>query len=87
LAEATAALRTKITADRGYQVVGTEMPTRTAQGVAGRQGGYSSPGREGGYAVFLDAGTGIEVTFAGADLKLNLPELKTSVASIVIGGR
>jgi hypothetical protein len=87
LASATSQFRTKITATRGYQVTGKETPTRTAQGVTGLQGGYSSPGRDGRYAVFLSEETAVEVTFAGVDLELHgaLAALETSVASIAFG--
>lgn len=77
-------LRQKITANRGYQVTGPETPLRTAQGVVGRQGGYTSPGRDGRYAVFLVGGTGVQVTIAGAGLEFRrtLPALTASVASL-----
>ena len=85
LREAAAQVRQKITANRGYQVTGTETDTTTSQGVPGRQGGYTSPGRDGRYAVFLHAGTSVQVTIAGADLELRpaLPALTASVASLV----
>jgi hypothetical protein len=65
-------------------VAGTESPTRTDQGVPGRQGGYTSPGRDGRYVVFLAHRIGVQVTIAGADLDLRpaLPNLTASVASI-----
>jgi len=84
LDEATGQLRQKITANRGYQVTGPETGTATHQGVPGRQGGYTSPGRDGRYAVYLAAGTGVQITLAGADLELrsNLPALTDSIASL-----
>jgi hypothetical protein len=84
LADAAAQVRHKITANRGYQVAGVETPTRTDQGIPGRQGGYTSPGRNGRYAVFLAHGVAVQVTIAGADLDLRaaLPELTASVDSI-----
>jgi hypothetical protein len=84
LDEAAAQVRQKITANRGYQVTGPETSTTNRQGVPGRQGGYTSPGRNGRYAVFLSAGTGVQVTIAGADLELRsaLPALTASVASL-----
>ncbi|GAA5177203.1 hypothetical protein GCM10023322_01370 [Rugosimonospora acidiphila] len=87
LDEATAQLRARITANRGYQVIGGELPVRTDSGVAGLQGGYTSPGREGRYTVFLSAGTAVQVTFAGGDLELHdsLAALETSVLSITFG--
>jgi hypothetical protein len=81
LDEATAQLRQKITANRGYQVTGPEAATATRQGVAGRLGGYTSPGRDGRYAVFLARGLAVQVTIAGADLELK-PALSTLTASV-----
>jgi hypothetical protein len=84
LAEATDQLRRKVTANRGYQVTGPETVTRTAQGVPGRQGGYTSPGRDGRYAVFLAAGVSVQITLAGTEPQLHplLPALTASVASL-----
>jgi hypothetical protein len=84
LTDLAARLRHKITANRGYQVTGAETPIRTDRGVAGRQGGYTSSGRDGRYAVFLAHGISVEITIAGADLDLRpaLPELTASVASL-----
>ena len=84
LDEATGQLRQKITANRGYQVTGPEATTATRQGVVGRLGGYTSPGRDGRYAVFLARGLAVQVTIAGADLELRpaLPTLTTSVSSL-----
>ena len=88
LADAAAQLRQKITANRGYQVAGAETDTRTGQDVAGRQGGYTSPGRNGRYAVFLHHRIGVQVSIAGADLDLRqaLPALTASVASLAFPG-
>jgi hypothetical protein len=87
LEQAVAALRGKVTGVYGYQVTGAERPVHTDGGVAGRQGGYSSSGREGRYVVFLAAGTVVEVTFVGGDLELHdsLAALEASVRSITIG--
>lgn len=87
LDQATAQLREGITATRGYQVTGAEVPVRTAAGVPGRQGGYTSPGRQGRYTAFLAAGTAVDVTFAGGDLELHdsLEALEASVLSIRFG--
>jgi hypothetical protein len=84
LQQATGDLRRKITSNRGYQVTGQESVTRTDAGVAGRLGGYTSPGREGRYAVFLSAKLCVEVTLAGGALGSSgaLPALTASVASI-----
>lgn len=84
LDEAAADLRRKITSVHGYQITGREVPVRTAQGVPGWQGGYSSPGRVGQYTVFVAGGTAVEATIAGADPDLHaaLPALQTSIASI-----
>ena len=66
-------------------MTGSETTTATRQGVPGRQGGYTSPGRNGRYAVFISAGTSVQATIAGADLELrsDLPALIASVASVV----
>jgi hypothetical protein len=87
LDDVTAQLRRSITATRGYQVTGVEVPVRTEAGVPGRQGGYTSPGRQGRYYAFLAAGTAVEVTFAGGDLELHhsLQALEASVRSIAFG--
>jgi hypothetical protein len=87
LDQATAQLRARITATRGYQVTGAELPVRTSAGVPGRQGGYTSPGGQGRYAAFLAAGTAVQVTFAGGDLELHdsLAALEASVSSITFG--
>jgi hypothetical protein len=84
LDQAVARLRHKITANRGYQVTGAQTWVRTDQGVTGRQGGYTSPGRDGRFAVLLARGICVEVTIAGADLDLRpaLSVLTASVASI-----
>jgi hypothetical protein len=84
LEQATGDLRRKITSNRGYQVTGQESATRTDAGVTGRLGGYTSPGREGRYAVFLSAKLCVEVTLAGGALGSSgaLPALTASVASI-----
>jgi hypothetical protein len=70
LDEAAARLRRKITATRGYQVTGREAEVRTDSGLAGRQGGYTAPGRGGRYAVFLAGPLVIEVTVGGAEPEL-----------------
>jgi hypothetical protein len=80
-------LRHKITANPGYRVTGPETPVHTGQGVVGRLGGYTAPGRDGRYAVFLSAGTAVQVTIAGADpeLRRTLPALTASVTSLAFG--
>ena len=57
-------------------------------GVAGRQGSYSSPGRDGRYAVFVANGLSVEVTIAGSDIDLRgvLPAIESSVKSLAFGG-
>jgi hypothetical protein len=84
LAAAAASLRGKIMRKPGYQITGREVPVRTLDGVTGRRGGYSSPGRVGQYTVFLYGGTAVEATIAGADPDLHaaLPALQASIASI-----
>jgi hypothetical protein len=84
LGDAAAELRRKITAIHGYQITGNEVRVRTAAGVDGWQGTYSSPGRVGRYAVFLTGGVAVEATVAGPDPDLHsaLPALQVSISSI-----
>jgi hypothetical protein len=88
LAGAVADLQRQITAVGGYQVYGPVVPVRTAAGVPGLRGGYTSPGRAGRYEVFLAGGTAAQVTIAGADpdLSAQLDALQASVASLVFPG-
>jgi len=67
---ATDRLRRKITAVRGNQLTGSELPITTASGLSGLRGTYAAPGRGGRYAVFCGSGVAIEVTVAGADPQL-----------------
>jgi hypothetical protein len=88
LGDAAARLRHKITATRGYQVAGGEKDIQTVHGVAGRQGMYSSPGRDGRYAVFVANGLVVEITVAGdIDLRGVLPSIESSVRSLAFGSR
>jgi hypothetical protein len=84
LAEATMHLRSTITAKPGYQVTGPESPIKTRSGVAGKQGMYSSSGRDGRYAVFVEHGISVQVTLAGNDIDLRhmLPSIESSIRSI-----
>lgn len=87
LAEATAKLRKKIVGTRGYQVTSPESVISTTAGVAGRQGMYASPGRDGHYAVFLSHGVDVEITVAGNSLDLRpvLPTIERSLRSVSFG--
>jgi hypothetical protein len=87
LGQAASALRKKIMANRGYQVAGPESTIATHSGVAGRQGMYSSSGRDGRYAVFVEHDLDVQVTVAGNDLDLRplLPGIDASVATITFG--
>jgi hypothetical protein len=84
LTEAAARLRRKITDTRRDQVAAGETSASTAQGVAGRQGSYASPGRLGQYAVFVDRGLSVEITVAGrgSDLARVLPAVAVSIRSL-----
>jgi hypothetical protein len=86
LEAAAGRLRTKITGVRGHQVAGTESATTTASGLPGRQGGYTAPGRNGRYAVFLAPDLAIEVTVAGGDQELRaaLAAAEASTRSIAV---
>ncbi|MFI5935965.1 hypothetical protein [Actinoplanes sp. NPDC051494] len=70
LQDAATRLRQRITGTSGYQVTGSELTITAVDGLEGRQGGYSGPGRGGRYAVFIADGHTIEVTVSGADLDL-----------------
>jgi hypothetical protein len=87
VSDAAARTRAKIEANAGFQVVGQEQPIRTAAGVSGLQGMYSSPGRDGRFADFVYQGVGAEVTVAGnaVELRTLLPKLSTSIASLTFG--
>lgn len=84
LSQATTALRIKVTQTRGYQVTGPDSAIVTRDGVSGRQGTYSSSGRSGRYAVFVDYGVAVEVTIAGNDVDLRplLPAIGASIQTI-----
>lgn len=84
LGAAAGRLRQRITGTTGYQVTGTELTIATGSGLAGRQGGYSGPGRGGRYAVFVADGRTIEVTVSGADLDLGriLPAIDASTRTL-----
>jgi hypothetical protein len=84
LAAAAARLRRRITGTSGYQVTGSQFAVRTADGLAGVQGGYAAPGRGGRYAVFVTGGLTIEVTIAGDDLDLGrmLPLIEASAGTL-----
>lgn len=82
--EASTALRRRITSQRGYQITSADEAVHTAAGVAGRQGTYSTSGREGRYVVFLSGGVVVDVTVSGnaPELRRTLPVIERSVASL-----
>jgi hypothetical protein len=84
LQQAAERLRLKITSTRGYQVTGSEFSAATSSGLVGLQGGYTAPGRNGRYAVFVVEGLAIQLTASGADPELRhvLDEIEASIASI-----
>jgi hypothetical protein len=77
-------LRHKLAANPGYRLAGTDTPAVTSSGVAGRQGSYTSPGRDGRWTVFDAGGLAIEVTVSGAadDLARALPAVDASTRSL-----
>jgi hypothetical protein len=85
LAGAVTRLHDKITNTTGFQVTGADRTVNTNQGVSGRRGAYSSPGRLGEYAVFVAGDVSVEVTASGGEQPLRgvLAELDTSLRSIV----
>jgi hypothetical protein len=84
LQQAAERLRQKITSTRGYQVAGAEFLATTGSGLVGLQGGYTAPGRNGRYAVFVVEGLAIQLTASGADPELRdaLDEIQASIDSI-----
>jgi hypothetical protein len=89
LAAATARLRGQITERSGYQVTAGDRPIRTNAGVAGRAGGYDSPGRTGRYAVFVSGARAVELTSSGPDndLRAALPAVEASVRTVAFAHR
>jgi hypothetical protein len=87
LAQAVHRLQVKISGNPGYQVVGGQKPIRTSAGVPGAQGMYSSPGRDGRYAVFLADGVAAEVTVAGNGVELHqvMPQVQASIVTLAFG--
>jgi hypothetical protein len=77
-------MRQRITGTPGYQVTGGELTITTGSGLAGRQGGYTAPGRGGRYTVFLAGDLTIEVTVSGSELDLGrtLPEIEASTRTL-----
>jgi len=84
LDEAAVRLRRKITDTTGYQVAGNERRVATAEGVTGRQGSYTAPGRAGRYAVFVVDGLAVEVTLSGSGTRFDaaLAPVTASMRSI-----
>lgn len=80
-------LRRKIRSNPGYQASGADHPTRTADGVDGLHGSYSTPGRVGMYAVFVHGGVGVQISIAGSvtDLRRNNDALLAMVHSVRFG--
>jgi hypothetical protein len=87
LAQAAERLQAKISANAGYQVIGGKRPIRTTSGVLGQEGAYSSPGRDGRYAVFLANGLDAEVTVAGNGVELHdvMPVVQASIMTLSFG--
>jgi hypothetical protein len=87
LPDAAQRLRHKITQTAGYQVTDGELPVRTAEGVPGTRGGYTSPDRRGGYAVFVARGLVVEVTASGSELQASrvAAAIDHSIASVTFG--
>ncbi|HEX6873690.1 MAG TPA: hypothetical protein VF163_21535, partial [Micromonosporaceae bacterium] len=84
LAQAAARLRARIVNTTGFQIAGDDRAVWTDLGVAGRLGGYGSPGRLGQYAVFVADGLAVQVTASGPELSLRAvrPRLLASLRSI-----
>jgi hypothetical protein len=84
LTAAAQRLRGQITSRPGYQVAPGDRPVRTDAGVAGRAGGYASPGRTGEYTVFVADGRAVDLTASGPDTDLQtvLPAVEASVRTV-----
>jgi hypothetical protein len=80
-------LRRKIQSNPGYQTSQEEHPTSTVAGVAGLAGSYSTPGRNGTYAVFGHHGVGVEISMAGdgSDLRKEGTDLAAMIRSVRFG--
>jgi len=87
LDDAAARLRGKITKTSGFHVT-PDRTTRTDQGVEGRRGTYTSPGRVGEYAVFVADDVSVEITASGPEHQLRglLPRLAQSLRTVTFGG-
>lgn len=80
-------LRRKIQSNPGYETSQRDHPTTTTAGVAGLAGSYSTPGRNGTYAVFGHRGVGVEISMAGdaSDLRREGAELTGMTRSVRFG--
>jgi hypothetical protein len=78
----------KITKSTGAQVATTDEAVRTAQGVDGRLGAYTAPGRLGTFAVFVAREVSVEVTASGPDavLRARSAAVRASIRSVTFGG-
>jgi hypothetical protein len=87
LPEAATRLAAKITRSTGFQVARAGQPIRSAQGVSGLSGGYSSPGRLGRYAVYVSGKHSVELTASGpeGELRAQAPALIATVQSVRFG--
>jgi hypothetical protein len=87
LSAAATRLHAKIANAAGFQVIGDGQPVKTAQGITGLRGGYSSPGKLGEYAVFVADARSVEVTASGPenDLRAVSPLLLASLVSVAFG--
>jgi hypothetical protein len=87
LTAAATRLGAKITHSTGFQVAQAGQQIRSAQGVAGLRGGYSSPGRLGEYAVFVSGNRSVELTASGQQGELRSQEaaVTASVQSVQFG--
>lgn len=88
LTDAAGRLRTQITSNRGYQVAGADTPVTSTAGVRGLQGGYTTPGRDGWYTVYLHGDIVVNVTVSGTEpaLRDSLAVLLASVRTVAFPG-
>ena len=87
LPAAATRLAAKITHSTGFQVARAGETIRSAQGVSGMHGAYSSPGRLGEYAVYVSGNRSVELTASGpeTELRAQAPALNAAVRSVRFG--
>lgn len=88
LAGAVERLHHKITKTSGGRITGAGREIRTALGVRGFRGSYTSAGRFGRYAVFVNGQAVVEATASGSEIQLRAleREIEEAMRSVSFGG-